>query len=84
MATTRRVGYHDFTACTAQLSSGKYQGFVLVQHHTLVGVVQWALRAGRSTAEEEDAFACAERKAAALIRIALEGSAQDLSIRKAA
>ena len=84
MATTRLVGYHDFTACTARLSSGKYQGFVLVRHHTMAGIVQWAFRAGRATAAEEDAFACAERKAATLIRIAREGSAHDPCFRKVA
>jgi len=84
MESTRRVGYHDFKAYTARLSNGKYQGFVLVRHHTLAGTVQWAFRAGRAKAAEEDAFTCAELKAATLIRVALDCPTQGRSLRKAA
>ncbi|WP_316150628.1 hypothetical protein [Cupriavidus sp. BIC8F] len=69
MESFRRVGYHDFKAYTERLAGGKYQGFVLVRHHTLVGTVQTVLRAGRAALEERDAFARAEGKVVELMRL---------------
>ncbi|MBP0639100.1 hypothetical protein [Cupriavidus sp. AcVe19-6a] len=59
---TRRSGYHDFKAYTEQLTCGKYQGFVVVRHHTFAGTIQRVFRAGRPTAAEEEAFAHAALK----------------------
>lgn len=72
MESLRRVGYHDFRAYTEQHASGKYQGFVLVRRHTLVGIVQTVFRAGRATIERTDALAQAEARLAELIRLAAE------------
>jgi len=72
----QRIGYYDFKAYTEQLPSGRYQGFVLVRHHTLAGTVQTVFRAGRATTAEENAFASAEIKTVALIRIASETPAR--------
>jgi len=69
MENSRRVGYHDFKAYTERLTCGKYQGFVLVRHHTLVGTVQSVFRAGRAALEEGEAFARAEGKVVELMRI---------------
>ncbi len=74
MESVRRVGYHDFKAFTEQLASGKYQGFVLVRHHTVAGMAQAVFRAGRAVLSEEDAFANAELKATTLIRVAVEAA----------
>ncbi len=76
MESVRRVGYHDFKAFTEQLASGKYQGFVLVRHHTVAGTLQTVFRAGRAVLLEEDAFAGAELKAAALIRVAADAASR--------
>jgi len=69
MENCRRVGYHDFKAYTERLAGGKYQGFVLVRHHTLVATVQTVFRAGRAAAEEGDAFARAEGKVVELMHL---------------
>lgn len=69
MESFRRVGYHDFKAYTECLACGKYQGFVLVRHHTLVGTVQTVFRAGRAAVEEGEAFARAEGKVVELMRL---------------
>ncbi len=69
MESSRRVGYHDFTAYTERLSGGKFQGFVLVRHHTLVGTVQSVFRAGRAALEEGEAFARAECKVVELMHL---------------
>ena len=70
MESSRRVGYHDFKAYTRRLANGKYQGFVLVQHHTFTGTIQAVFRAGKSVGAESEAFANAESKAAQLGSIA--------------
>lgn len=62
MERQERVGYHDLKAYTQLLSTGKYQGFVLVKHHTLAGIVQTVFHAGRSTLDEAEAFAQAEAR----------------------
>lgn len=69
MECTKRVGYHDFKACAEQLASGKYQGFVHVRHHKLVGTVQTVFRAGRPVMDEAEALANAEARMADLIRL---------------
>jgi hypothetical protein len=69
MESSRRVGYHDFKAYTERLARGKYQGFVLVRHHTLVGAVQSVFRAGQVALEEREAFSRAEGKVVELMRL---------------
>jgi len=85
MESARRVGYHDFKAYTERLASGKYQGFVLVRHHTLAGIIQTVFRAGPAVLVESDAFASAELKVAALMHVAAEIAARPRrSLRRAA
>jgi hypothetical protein len=72
MDSVRRVGYYDFKAYTEHLTSGRFQGFVLVRHHLMTGTVQTVFRAGRPMRLEEEAFALAEGKLSKLAMLASE------------
>ncbi|MBP0638786.1 hypothetical protein [Cupriavidus sp. AcVe19-6a] len=68
-----RSGYYDFRAYVEQLSSGGYQGFVVVRHHTLTGLQQTIFRAGGKAAQQATAFTSAELKVAKLKAMIADG-----------
>ncbi|CAG2150761.1 hypothetical protein LMG31506_04285 [Cupriavidus yeoncheonensis] len=68
-----RVGYYDFRAYTQLTSTGLSQGFVLVRHHTLCGIVQTTFRAGKAQAKCSVALEIALEKLGHLASIAREG-----------
>ncbi|QUN32266.1 hypothetical protein KB879_31510 (plasmid) [Cupriavidus sp. KK10] len=68
-----RAGYYDFRAYVEPLSSGGYQGFVLVRHHTLTGLQQTIFRAGGKEVQQATAFTSAELKAAKLKAMIADG-----------